>query len=455
MDTPISLNAEQQLAFDAVKSGKNIFLTGAGGTGKTHTIRAIRKWAQEEHRLCAVTAMTGCAALLLGQGAKTLHSWAGIGLARETPQELATIVQANTRAKKRWCETQLLILDEISMMTPDLLEKLDLIARRIRKSPDLRFGGLQLVVSGDFCQLPPVTKGNGKDKDVVFAFESPYWKELIDEVHELYQIERQSDPIFQQILREARMGGLCADSLQILQERRGLLWQEKEILPTLLFTRNSDVDTINRANLDALTGEKRIFTSETVSMDKKKMKKGMRYMSPNSPEVKRALDRLDNDAPYMKDLELRIGAQVMLITNLDQERNLINGSRGVVTGYSAGGLPIVRFLSSPDPILVDRVSWWLSEYEGVGRSQIPLRVAYAMTIHRSQGATLDSALIDIGSNTFEYGQAYVALSRVRTIGGLYIWKLDPTKIRCHPKVLAFYSAKAKASIDAKEFLSEE
>jgi ATP-dependent DNA helicase PIF1 len=443
MDASITLNAEQQVALDAVKEGKNIFLTGAGGTGKSHTIRAIRTWAQKENKLCAVTAMTGCAALLLGQGAKTLHSWAGIGLARETPQELAAVVMSNRRAKKRWCETQLLILDEISMMTPDILEKLDLIARRVRQNPDIRFGGLQLVVSGDFCQLPPVSKG----KEIVFAFESPYWKELIDEIHELHQIERQSEPLFQKILKEARLGELCSESLTILKERRGLQWQENEIVPTLLFARNSDVDTINRANLSSLSGEKRIFEAQNV-ITEKKIKKG-KYVSPSSHEVKKALERLDSDAPYMKELELRIGAQVMLITNMDQDRNLINGSRGVVTGYSAGGLPIVRFLSIPEPVLVDRVSWWLPEHEGIGRSQIPLRVAYAMTIHRSQGASLDSALIDIGSNTFEYGQAYVALSRVRTINGLYIWKFDPSKIRCHPKVLAFYS-----TIRSSENLSE-
>jgi ATP-dependent DNA helicase PIF1 len=438
MESSIPLNTEQRIALDAVRSGKNIFLTGAGGTGKSHTIRAIKLWAQAENKLCSITAMTGCAALLLGQGAKTLHSWAGIGLARETPQELAAIVHANRRSKKRWCETQILILDEVSMMTPDILEKLDLIARRVRQCPDIRFGGIQLVLSGDFCQLPPVSK----NRDIVFAFESPYWKELIDEVHELDQIERQSDPSFQQILKEARMGSLCPDSLHVLQERSGLSWQDNEILPTLLFTRNADVEKINRVNLDALTGEKRIFESQTVLMDIKKMKKKSVFVSPNSPEVKKSLEHMDKDAQYMKELELRVGAQVMLITNLDQERNLVNGSRGVVTGYSAGGLPLVRFLSIPDPIIVDRASWWLSEHEGIGRSQIPLRVAYAMTIHRSQGATLDSALIDIGSNTFEYGQAYVALSRVRTLQGLYIWKIDPTKIRCHPKVLAFYSPRS-------------
>jgi ATP-dependent DNA helicase PIF1 len=432
MNICTQLNAEQTQALEAVKQGKHIFLTGPGGVGKTHTIRAIKKWAEDTHTTCAITAMTGCAALLLGRGAKTLHSWAGIGLARETPQELAIKVGKDRRAKRRWCETQLLILDEVSMMTPDILEKLDLIARRVRQCPEKRMGGIQLVLSGDFCQLPPVSKG----KEIVFAFESPFWKEMIDEVHELHQIVRQSDPSFQQILREARLGSLSETSIQTLQDRCGLSWRENEILPTLLFSRNKDVETINRVNLDALTGEKRIFEAQDVTIQAKKKKD---QKPPTQIERQRALERLDNDAPYLKELELRVGAQVMLLTNMDHERGLVNGSRGIITGYSAGGLPIVRFLSVPEPVVIDRANWWLSEYEHIGRSQIPLRIAYAMTIHRSQGATLDSALIDIGSNTFEWGQAYVALSRVRSMEGLYIWKIDPSKIRCHPKVRLFYS----------------
>jgi ATP-dependent DNA helicase PIF1 len=140
------LNDEQKAALNAVKRGKNIFLTGAGGTGKSHTICAIVRWAHSAGIRFAVTAMTGCAALLLGLGAKTLHSWAGVGLAREAPHELAEAVKRNKRAARRWIDTQLLIIDEVSMMTPEFLEKLDLVARRIRKRPEQRFGGVQLVL---------------------------------------------------------------------------------------------------------------------------------------------------------------------------------------------------------------------------------------------------------------------------------------------------------------------
>jgi ATP-dependent DNA helicase PIF1 len=442
-----TLNSEQRAALVAVQRGRNIFLTGAGGTGKSHTIRAIVGWAKDAGLRCAVTAMTGCAALLLGLGAKTLHSWAGVGLAREAPHELAEAVKRNKRAARRWIDTQLLIIDEVSMMTPEFLEKLDLIARRIRKRPDTKFGGLQLVMAGDFCQLPPVVKG--VSGEMVFVFETPTWRTVIDQTVELVQIQRQQDPVFQQLLNEARMGALTPESIKVLEERMGLDWQENDIRPTLLFTRNAEVDAINRRNMEALEGERRIYEAQTVLMDKTVKRTGSglvatQLITPDDPDVQIALEKLDTDAPYDKTLELCIGAQVMLLVNLDQERGLVNGSRGIVTGYTLGGLPTVRFLSCRDPVIMDRANWWLGDFDGIGRAQIPLKIAYAITIHKSQGATLDSALVDIGSSTFEFGQAYVALSRVRTLFGLYVWKLDPRKIRAHPAVVAYYQELAAA-----------
>jgi len=434
------LNDEQQAALRVVQRGRNLFLTGAGGTGKSHTIRAILEWARAAGLRCAVTALTGCAALLLGQGAKTLHSWAGVGLARESPADLAEAVKRNRRAARRWIDTQLLIVDEISMMTPEFLEKLDLVARRIRKRPDRPFGGLQVVFAGDFCQLPPVQKA-AKPEDIRYVFDCDAWRAIVQDTVELVQIQRQRDPVFQQLLTEARMGALSPESIAILEERMNLPWQENEIRPTLLFTRNAEVDAINRKNLEALTGARHRYDVQTTVMDKPGAATGMRLANPDDPDVAIALEKLDTDAPYDPHLELVEGAQVMLIVNLDQDRGLVNGSRGVVTGFTPGGLPMVRFLATGaagGSVIVDRQNWWLTDYEGIGRAQIPLRVAYAITIHKSQGATLDSALVDIGSSTFEFGQAYVALSRVQTLFGLYVWKLDPRKIRAHPAVVAFY-----------------
>ena len=427
-----ALNDEQSAALSAVQQGKNIFLTGAGGTGKSHTIRAITAWAATAGITVAVTAMTGCAAILLNEEgnphkAKTLHSWAGVGLATGSVAELEEAVKRNKKAKFRWSYTKLLIVDEVSMMTPDFLEKLDLLARRIRKEPESRFGKIQLVFVGDFCQLPPI--GNS-----TFIFQSPLWATLIDETHNLTQIVRQKEPLFQQLLTEARMGDLSPLSIEILKGRKGLSWSDNPIRPTLLYARNADVDHINRENMAALTGERRTYTVKTVT---KSTHLGGSFLPA---EQQTALAKLDSDAPYEPTLELCVGAQVMLLTNLNQEDGLVNGSRGIITGYSISGLPLVLFRGFTLPVLIDRASWWLADHDTVGRSQIPLKIAYAISIHKSQGATLDSALIDIGSKTFEYGQAYVALSRCRSLDGLYIWSLDKRMILCHPAVRRFYES---------------
>jgi ATP-dependent DNA helicase PIF1 len=425
------MNDQQEAAVDAIRQKKNIFLTGAGGTGKSHTIRFITEWCNTVGIRVAITAMTGCAALLLG--GKTLHSWAGIGLGRETPAELAAVILKKTPSRRRWLDTQLLVIDEISMMDPELLEKLDRVARLVRKQPLQRFGGLQLVLSGDFCQLPPVQK----DKETVFAFESPVWSTLIDETHNLLKIERQHDPIFQRILGEARLGVLTQESIDILKGRMNKIIPESDILPTLLYSRNKEVDMINKKNMDVLDGSIVAFDVQTVFQTKHRV-----FLPTQSIDVQRALERLDLDAPYEAHLELKLGAQVMLLTNLDQEAGLVNGSRGVITGFAPSGLPMVRFLNTSNSIIIDRASWWLPDDNYTGRSQIPLKIAYAITIHKSQGSTLDCALIDIGSNTFEYGQAYVALSRVRSLEGLYIHRINPKMILCHPKVVAFYKSNA-------------
>jgi len=428
-----SLNTEQAATLEAVKAGRNIFLTGAGGTGKSHTIRAIVAWGRSVEKRIDVTAMTGCAALLLGLKAKTLHSWAGIGLGRESPASLAESIKRSRKTLRRWMDCQILIIDEISMMMPELLEKLDFIARRVRRKESERFGGIQLLLAGDFCQLPPVSK-DSEDKDKpLFAFQSAIWSTLLDETHHLTKIERQPDPAFQAILTEARMGALSPASIAILNGRKGLPWKTDEIRPTLIFSRNSDVSTINAVNMEALDGEELTFKATTVTASGP-----AGGPAATDSDIETQLTRLDLDAPYEPVLTLKIGAQVMLLTNLDQERGLVNGSRGVVLHFSATGLPVVRFLSIPEPVTVDRATWMLPENDQVGRAQIPLKVAYAITIHKSQGATLDCALIDIGSNTFEYGQAYVALSRVKSLEGLHIWSLNPAKVRCHPAVAAFY-----------------
>lgn len=431
MDLYEKLTPEQQRAFDAVEAGTSIFLTGPGGTGKSYLLKALYElipYRKGKH--VTVTALTGCAALLLGRHAKTVHSWAGIGLAREPANVLAATIKRSGKTLRRWLGTDVLVIDEVSMMTPDFLEKLDKVARLVRIN-DKPMGGMQVVFVGDFYQLPPVNKE--KEKETPFAFDSPVWHEIVQEVHSLQEIQRQRDPIFHTILSEARKGQLSEKSLAILQGRLDRSWQTLEIRPTLLFTRGAEVDMLNDRNLKSLEGDSKHFKATTMFLPIEATK----GLTSDSPAVKKVVEKMDRDGPYMAELVLKVGAQVMLLTNLDFDLGLVNGSRGVVKRFDEQGLPVVQFLhGEPHSIAVS--SWPSEELDGVVRRQIPLKLAYAVTIHKSQGMTLDSALIDIGTSTFECGQAYVALSRVKNLESLYVWDVEPTAFRAHPKVLKFY-----------------
>jgi ATP-dependent DNA helicase PIF1 len=430
-----SLNVEQRAAFDAIASGQSIFITGPGGTGKSYLIQAIYNLIPERTgKHVSVTAMTGCAALLLGRYAKTLHSWAGVGLGRGSPAELATAIRRSGWTLRRWLGTDILIIDEISMLTSDFLDKLNEVAQIVRR--DKRpMGGLQIIFVGDFYQLPPVVKADEEGKrEIPFVFESPVWKEVVGQTISLKQIVRQADPVFQKVLNEARIGEVSEQSLDILRSRQGLDWQKELIRPTLLFTRRVEVDIVNDKNLRALTTERKLFAADIVFAPLE----SLRGLTKETPEIKRAIEKLDKDAPYLVELILAVGAQVMLLTNVDPQQGLVNGSRGVVMGFDGMGTPLVQFRHG-QPISISATTWESEQIEGLSRKQIPLRLAYAITIHKAQGATLDSALIDIGSNTFEYGQAYVALSRVKSLDSLYIWDVEPSAFRAHPKVKQFYN----------------
>ena len=425
------LNAQQRKAFDAIVAGKSIFLTGPGGTGKSFLLQNLyAHYHSHTGKKIAITALTGCAAVLIGPFAKTLHSWAGIGLGRGDADVLAQTIARDKRKGPRWRSTSCLVIDEVSMMTPGLLDLLDKVGRVTRKS-DKPFGGLQIVFVGDFYQLPPVSKEGPSG----FAFNSPLWK--VDETIFLTEIVRQKDPVFQQILNEARVGDLSAESYEILESRKTMEWKRQEIKPTLLFTKNTDVNAINEAQMKKPPGEEHVFEAKT--------------MAPENTQVdivQILVEKLDRDAPYEVELRLKERAQVMLLKQMYEKdekdgmtpiHGLVNGSRGVVTGFAGDGNPIVKFLNGRT--MTVRPAIWASDDDddAVKREQIPLRVAYALTIHKAQGASLDSALVDVGPSTFECGQAYVALSRVRSLESLFIFEISKRAFRAHPDVKEFYA----------------
>jgi len=412
------MNNKQQDFIRHSLEGHNIFLTGAGGTGKTYIIQHLVDKYKAVNKSYALTSMTGCAALLLGK-AKTLHSWAGVGLARESASKLIDVINGSMKLKKKWISTEVLIVDEVSMMDVDLFEKLDEIGRVIRKN--LRpFGGIQLIFVGDFFQLPPVDKGISK-----FIFESDLWTKIGFKVIELNTVIRQKDPVFHKILNEARFGILSNESYNILKERMGINWNLLEIKPTLLFPKKDIVSNVNIHGLSKLPGPGYIYKVETICSSKK------------GDDLIYATQKALNNAPYEKELILKVGAQVMLLINKNDGSDLVNGSRGVITGFLLNSTPLVKFHSMKEPIPIDKHIWEI-EGENMTQIQIPLKLAYALTIHKSQGSTLDSALIDIGHNVFECGQAYVALSRVKSLESLYIHNISASAFKAHPKVKKFY-----------------
>lgn len=436
-----SLTIEQRAVFNHLLRGKNLFLTGGGGVGKSYLLSVIceelPKWKKQwEDRIITVQmcAMTGCAALLLSHRAKTLHSWSGIGLGKGTTKEIFVKIRRNAQAMRRWLSTDLLIIDEISMMTAELLDKLNELAKLVRKNKR-PFGGIQLVLVGDFFQLPPIRKALESDPNQpLFAFEAESWSELMPEAYELTQIMRQKDEVFQTILKEARVGKLSQSSCSILEERYGQNWRAGKIRPTLLFPRRAEVDLINDSNFRELKGRRETYEARLVYSGKAPI-----GFDEKSEAFQRALQQFDSDAPYNKELSLVEDAQVMLIANIDPTLGLVNGSRGVIIGFcEVTSLPIVEFVNGVKEV-IGRHSWPIEEYTFISRTQVPLRLAYALTIHKAQGASLDCALVDIGSGNFEFGQAYVALSRVRSLEALYVYDFDPTVFKANGKVVSFYS----------------
>jgi ATP-dependent DNA helicase PIF1 len=440
-----TLNDEQKTAFDFLLRGDNVALLGPAGVGKSYLLSVIDSEfpgmsrrlelarASHEERVklprIQMCALTGCAALLLGHKAKTLHSWAGIGLGKGTVQELYTKIRRNRKVLQHWLLTDLLVIDEVSMLTAELLDKLNELGKKIRGSKSA-FGGLQVLLVGDFFQLPPV---NRSDEATRFAFESAAWKEGISVCIELTQIQRQKEAGFQTIMKEARMGQLSMESCAILRAREGLDWRKNKIKPTLLFPRRAEVELINESNLKALKGKRETYKAR-LAYDGK-MPAGF---VESDEGFQQALTRFDTDAAYTVQLELVLDSQVMLIANVDPGAGLVNGSRGVLVGFCAAtNLPIVEFVNGIRRVIGTH-SWPIEDYPFVSRTQIPLRLAWAVTTHRAQGASLDCALVDIGSGNFEYGQAYVALSRARTLEGLFIHDFDPAAFRAHPTVKAFY-----------------
>ena len=424
----MDLSPSQQLAFEKYLARKNAFITGPGGTGKTFLIKHINQHALNRGKKIQICALTGCAAVLLACKAKTLHSWAGIGLMRRPDQEIATSIALNTFKRRRWRNVDILVIDEVSMMSKRLFELLDIIGRKVRNSQE-PFGGIQVILSGDFYQLPPIGDIDHPGSEL-FCFESDKWSAYMEHQVELTTNFRQTDKLFKKILNQIRVGRMYKSSYEILRQCLNKPCSH-EIQPTILYPRKYLVDKANQDRLRGITEESITFTAKTLTLDVTKQIT-TRMLTDEEKYIK-------GSGVFEIELVLKIGAQVMCICNLDLDNSLCNGSLGKIISFSPLGFPIVRFLNGVEREIT-RHTWESETIPGFGVSQIPLILAWACSIHKAQGATLDMAEVDVGSKIFECGQTYVALSRVRDLEGLYLSSFDPCKIKVNCKVQDFYDS---------------
>lgn len=480
------LSNEQNIAFQNYLNGENVFITGPGGSGKSTLIKKIYHHSLKCGKNIKVTALTGCAAILLDCNAKTIHSWAGIGTANyDCPfDNYIKKIKKNKIALNNWRKTQILVIDEVSMLSLKLFELLNYIAQKIRYKYNIPFGGIQVIMCGDFYQLPPI--GNNDDiKTKQFCFESELWNFVFKKncIIELIKIYRQNDETFMQILNQIRNGKIKRKTHNILTELVGKKLNPNFISqPTKLYPTKSSVEYINNYNLENLPGD--IHEYKMKYLNSSNVHENLYGYSNNKLPIDFKI--FADNLLCEKELKLKVGAQVMSIINIsasamdkkkfgsiikthinvnnddnddikffenyadeeDNERLVIcNGSQGIVTKFcEVTGYPIIKFNNGIETIMEPHI--WQSELnELYSISQIPLILCWALTIHKSQGSTLDCAEIDVGSGIFECGQTYVALSRVKNLDGLYLTSYDVTKIKINKKVNDFYENLKKSLLE--------
>ncbi len=394
---------QQRDALRILTSGANVFLTGAAGSGKTHLLRAFLRWADNECKTVAVTASTGIAATHMG--GMTIHSWAGMGIEDSLSEIEIARIAFDRKLNKRFNGTSILVIDEISMLHYARLDMVDAILRKARNSMQ-PFGGIQVVCSGDFFQLPPVVRGS-EEYEIPFAFRSNSWKSADFAICYLDEQFRQTEETMTRVLNEIRSGSVGIEMRELLNSRIGATTNHQNT--TRLYAQNVDVDRINSHYLAELEGKMESFTMTSTGL----------------PHLVASLKK-NCLAPEV--LHLKINARVMFVRN-DPQGRWVNGTTGIVESFDAMGEPVIR---KNDGRLVtpDEETWVVSDGDRSLATirQYPLRLAWAITIHKSQGMSLDAAEIDL-RNAFVKGMGYVALSRVRTISGLSLIGINEMALR--------------------------
>lgn len=402
----------QDQALHIMMSGKSVFLTGPAGSGKTYILNKLIRELKRQGKEVAITASTGIAATHIG--GMTIHSWSGLGIRDELTSQDKSWLADNARLNKRYNMTDVLIIDEISMLHGSRLNMINELAKLLRGN-DEPFGGMQLILTGDLFQLPPVNRGRAPDD---FVHLSQAWQELNPSICYLTSQYRQNEGALLSLLNALRTNTFDEFHGEALQERIGLKPDEGTVV-TRLYTHNVNVDTINDQQLGLLKDDSQYYEME-------------------SSGRKQYIEQLQKSVLAPVILELKVGAEVMFVAN-NFAAGFANGTRGQVIDFK-DSYPQVR-LHSNDKIITVEPHIWRYEEDSKERatvSQLPLRLAWAITIHKSQGMSLDSALIDL-SRAFTFGMGYVALSRVRSIDGLYLSGINDMALRLHPQIFLFDS----------------
>lgn len=419
----------QERALDILKTGGNIFLTGEPGSGKTYVLNRYVAWLESSGIAVAVTASTGIAATHIG--GMTIHSWSGIGtLERLSPYDLDRIT-TKERIVKRMQRTKVLVIDEISMLDGTTLDMVDTVCRTAMHT-DEAFGGLQVILVGDFFQLPPISSSREASH---FAFESEAWARAQFLTCYLSEQHRHEDATLSSLLSAIRENSIGDEHYELLAEQQDIGYDNVE--PTRLYTHNKDVDAVNHAELQLLRTKSASY--KMTSRGKKPLVEAL-VRNCLSPEV----------------LELKEGAMVMCTRN-NFEKGYVNGTLGRIVGFDRDtGFPTIETVDKRI-MTIEPASWSIEEDGKVLAevNQVPLRLAWAITIHKSQGMSLDAAVIDL-RNAFTYGQGYVALSRVRTLRGMKLLGLNSQALVVDPRILhrdaqfRTHSDDADATFDAMD-----
>lgn len=450
-----TLSKEQKYALDLFKRGENVFLSGPGGTGKTKLIECFVQHCVQyniKHQVCA---LTGCATILLPKmcNARTIHSWSGIRLCKGENAKIVENALKYKKNKSNWRSIRVLIIDEVSMMSLKVFNVLNEIAKKAQFNNN-PFGGIQVVFVGDFYQLPPVGSQEDIDSEK-FCFESPLWPQLfpLNNVVLLKTIFRQDDPKYKEILLQIREANLSTENSDLLETYVNRDFDSSKyngIIPTKLYPTRYKTDQLNEKMFSQLKGKcfqfqyiaklnckTQLDTNQPLSVDH------LLRCSNMSQQMKEfEVRQLMNSSSYPDILHLKVGAVVMCTINLDMDNGICNGSQGIITNIfetEQGPVPEVTFVNGITKQI--SIQYRQSEdYPTIAVGQIPLTLAWALTIHKIQGATLNMATIDVGSQIFECGQTYVALSRVKSLDGLYLSAFNANRIKTNALVKSFYDS---------------